>query len=67
VSAVVPHDVPALVYDTRYYGRDYRRNNKYTKRVVDRTPLDVDKVRAWGGVALGRRVWTCVLQTPRIL
>lgn len=46
VSAIVPHDVPALVYDTRYYGRDYRRNNKYVARTVDRTPLDADKMVA---------------------
>lgn len=44
------------MYNTRYYGRDYRRNNKYTARSVDRTPLDVDAVRPPpGGAELSRR------------
>jgi hypothetical protein len=32
-------------------GRDYRRNNKYTARTVDRTPLDVEKVGINGCIA----------------
>jgi len=46
INAIIPHDVPELVYNTRYYGRDYRRNNKYSARTVDRTPLDVDRMLA---------------------
>lgn len=35
--------------------RDYRRNNKYTMRTVDRAPLDIEKVcahRCSGGVVV---------------
>ena len=32
-------------------GRDFRRNNKYAMRTVDRTPLDVDKVSGRKGAA----------------
>jgi hypothetical protein len=109
IKAIIPHDVPQFVFNTRYYGeqrlvgrrstasaaatprcacapavlhcdmsairrlsfcattcllstvnrlrnsihsvcpcvaavRDYRRNNKYTMRTVDRAPLDIEKV-----------------------
>lgn len=46
VKAQVVHDVPQLVYNTRYYVRDYRRHNSYTARTVDHSPLDVDKIIA---------------------
>nr|7ARC_r Chain r, B14.5a [Polytomella sp. Pringsheim 198.80]7ARD_r Chain r, B14.5a [Polytomella sp. Pringsheim 198.80] len=45
IKAVVPHDVPKLVYDIKYFARDYRRNNSYTVRSVDsKTPFDYSKV-----------------------
>eukprot|EP00775_Hariotina_reticulata_P003065 gene3065-3345_t len=43
VKAQIPHDVPQYVFNTRYYVRDYRRNNQYAARTVDRAPLDVEK------------------------
>ncbi|KAG2452783.1 hypothetical protein HYH02_003013 [Chlamydomonas schloesseri] len=47
VKAVVPHDAPKLVYDIKYFVRDYRRNNKYTARTVDaKTTFDFDKLYA---------------------
>ena len=46
VNAIIPHDSPALVYNTRYFGRDHRRNSKYGARSVDRAPLDVDAMVA---------------------
>ncbi|KAF6259746.1 hypothetical protein COO60DRAFT_1638175 [Scenedesmus sp. NREL 46B-D3] len=46
IKAVIPHDVPQLVFNTRYYVRDYRRHNKYSMRKVDRSPLDFSQVRA---------------------
>lgn len=44
VDAIIPHDVPQFVFNTRYYVRDYRRHNKYTMRTVDRAPLDLEKM-----------------------
>eukprot|EP00882_Tetradesmus_deserticola_P001535 GHRQ01001657.1.p1 GENE.GHRQ01001657.1~~GHRQ01001657.1.p1 ORF type:complete len:115 (+),score=38.10 GHRQ01001657.1:240-584(+) len=44
IKAVIPHDVPELVFNTRYYVRDYRRHNKYSMRKVDRSPLDFSQL-----------------------
>ncbi|GFR52300.1 hypothetical protein Agub_g14837 [Astrephomene gubernaculifera] len=47
VKAVIPHDSPKLVYDIKYFTRDYRRNNKYTARTVDsKTTFDFEKLYA---------------------
>ncbi|KXZ49771.1 hypothetical protein GPECTOR_19g222 [Gonium pectorale] len=47
VKAVIPHDSPRLVYDIKYFVRDYRRNNKYTMRQVDtKIPFDFEKLFA---------------------
>ncbi|GIL66046.1 hypothetical protein Vafri_19594 [Volvox africanus] len=46
VKARVPHDAPKLVYDIKYFVRDYRRNNKYTARTVDKSPFDFEKMFA---------------------
>lgn len=46
VQAIIPSDVPALVYNTRYYVRDYRRNNHYARRTVGRAPLDMKALLA---------------------
>ncbi|KAG2491735.1 hypothetical protein HYH03_009898 [Edaphochlamys debaryana] len=45
VKAKIPHDPPKLVYDIKYFVRDYRRNNKYTARTVDsKTEFDFQKL-----------------------
>ncbi len=31
-TAIIPGDVPQLVYDIKYHTRDYRRHNTYTAR-----------------------------------
>ncbi|KAG1663957.1 hypothetical protein FOA52_001083 [Chlamydomonas sp. UWO 241] len=47
VKAIIPGDVPQLVYNIRYYGRDYRRAGKYTSRTVaTKEPFDFDKMYA---------------------
>mmetsp|Transcript_2571 Transcript_2571/g.6865 ORF Transcript_2571/g.6865 Transcript_2571/m.6865 type:complete len:125 (+) Transcript_2571:86-460(+) len=47
VKAVIPGDVPQLVYNIRYYDRDYRRNNKYTMRTVaTKEPFDFETMYA---------------------
>ncbi|PNH05088.1 hypothetical protein TSOC_008684 [Tetrabaena socialis] len=47
VKAIIPRDPPKLIYDIKYFVRDYRRNNKYTARTVDtKTPFDFEKMYA---------------------
>lgn len=47
VKAIIPHDVPQHIFDTKYFVRDYRRNSKYTARVVEtKTPFDFSKLYA---------------------
>jgi hypothetical protein len=37
--------VELVLYVIRLAVRDYRRNNQYSARSVDRAPLDIEKVR----------------------